>query len=503
MQNDKYRELFDCSADAILIINGDKFVDCNAATVKMLRYKNKLDLLNTHPSQLSPERQSDGRLSYKKANEMIAIAFEKGSHRFEWDHKRADGEVFPVEVLLTAISDGEKKTLHVVWREISDRIKAEKELLKMKKIESVGILAGGIAHDFNNILAAILGNINLALLDNGLNKKTKGLLTEAEKASLRAKNLTQQLLTFSQGGAPVREISSLECVIKESADFILHGDKVACKYNIPDDLWLVDIDKGLISQVIQNIVLNASQAMPDGGTIEIICENISLIGNIFPPQEKDREYVKIFIQDHGIGIPENLIDKIFDPYLSTKQEGSGLGLAICHSIITKHDGTIVVDSSPGSGASFTICLPASGNKMSPTQTKTEERKVFSQVKILIMDDQIMVRDVTKKMLNKLGHEVILSADGTEALNLYQEAMVSGNPISLIIMDLTIPGGMGGKEAVREVHNIDPKAKVIVSSGYSNDPVMANFKDYGFCATIVKPFKLQDLSRIISQVLCQR
>ncbi len=500
MQNDRYRDLFDYSADAILIINGDKFVDCNAAAVNMLRYANKQDLLNTHPSQLSPERQPDGRLSYEKANEMIAIAFEKGSHRFEWDHKRADDEVFPVEVLLTAISDGDQKTLHVVWRDITDRIKAEKELLKMKKIESVCILAGGIAHDFNNILAAILGNINLALFDNDLNEKTKNLLTEVEKASLRAKNLTQQLLTFSKGGAPVREISSLKSIIKESADFVLHGDKVACKYNIPDDLYLVDIDKGLISQVIQNIVLNASQAMLDGGTIEITCVNITSADKIFLLSAKDGKYVKIFIKDSGIGIPEKLIDKIFDPYFSTKQEGSGLGLAICHSIVTKHDGTIFVDSSPDTGTSFTICLPALDNQISPSQAKTEKRKVLFQAKILIMDDEEMVREVIKGMINMLGHEVILSTNGTEALNLYQEAMISGNPISLIIMDLTISGGMGGKDAVREVHNIDPKAKVIVSSGYSNDPVMANFRDYGFCAKIVKPFEFQDLSRVISQVL---
>jgi len=292
MNKDRYRELFECSADAILIIDGDKFVDCNAATVKMLRYDNKQDLLNTHPSQLSPERQPDGRLSYEKANEMIAIAFEKGSHRFEWDHKGADGEVFPVEVLLTAISDDDRKTLHVVWREISDRKKAEKELLKMKKIESVGILAGGIAHDFNNILAAILGNINLALLDQDLNESTKNLLSEAEKATLRAKNLTQQLLTFSRGGAPVKEISSLESVIKESADFVLHGDQVSCKYNIPEDLWMVDIDKGLISQVIQNIVINASHAMPDGGTIEIGCENITSVGKTIPSHKKVGKYAR-------------------------------------------------------------------------------------------------------------------------------------------------------------------------------------------------------------------
>jgi nitrogen-specific signal transduction histidine kinase/CheY-like chemotaxis protein len=383
---------------------------------------------------------------------------------------------------------------------VTERVRMEKELLKVKKLESIGILAGGIAHDFNNILAAILGNINLALFDQDLKDKTKKLLSEAERASLRAKDLTQQLLTFARGGDPVKEASSLENVIKDSANFVLHGDKVACRYDIPEGLWLVDIDKGQMSQVIQNIVLNASHAMPEGGIVAVTCENVTS-GDYsdFPLLPKGR-FVKICIQDKGVGMPANVVDKIFDPYFSTKHGGSGLGLAITNSIINKHKGHISVESSPGVGATFTLYLPASEQEKAPSQKSEVYKKASSQAKILLMDDEQMVRAVAKEMLMKLGHEVELSENGKEAIKLYMEAINTNNKFDIVIMDLTIPGGMDGKEAVQEILNLDPDAKVIVSSGYSNDPVMANFKDYGFCSAIVKPYRLQELSKVINQLI---
>jgi len=387
----------------------------------------------------------------------------------------------------------------LVFRDVTEKLRTEKELFRIKKLESIGVLAGGIAHDFNNMLVAILGNINLALLDTTLEDKTRDLLSDAEKASFRAKNLTSQLLTFSKGGAPVKETASLESVIKESAGFVLRGEKVTCQYNIPDDLWLVDIDKGQISQVIQNIVINACHAMPEGGTISISCENF-LSNEKRTPFAEENKFVKISIQDRGIGIPKNIIEKIFDPYFSTKQEGSGLGLAICQSIIKKHQGDIFVESSPGQGTTFTICIPASEEISLPSEKINENFKSSVQAKILLMDDDEMVRNVAENMLKAMGHKVILSLDGAEAVNLYKEAMDSGFPINVAIMDLTIPGGMGGKEAVQKIHKINPEAKVIVSSGYSNDPVMANYKDYGFCATILKPFTIQNLAKVVGKVL---
>ncbi len=399
------------------------------------------------------------------------------------------------------ILDAESNIIGVVlvFRDVTEQIKIEKELLKVKKLESIGVLAGGIAHDFNNILTSILGNINLVLFDTSLDGKTIELLKAAEKASIRAKDLTQQLLTFAKGGEPVKEVSSLENVIKDSADFVLHGDKIACHYDIPEDLWLVDIDKGQMSQVIQNIVLNASHAMPEGGTIRISCENIPSCDNLQGLALQTRG-LKICLQDNGIGMPSNVVEKIFDPYYSTKNEGSGLGLAISQSIINKHHGNISVESSPGVGTLFTIYLPASEKIKIQKQESSAENKASSRAKILIMDDDEMLLDMAKEMLVALGHEAVLAENGEKAVELYQESVNSGKLFHMVIMDLTVPGGMGGKDAVRKVLNINPDARVIVSSGYSNDPVMANYKDFGFCSTIIKPYRLQDLSDVISQVL---
>ncbi len=391
----------------------------------------------------------------------------------------------------------------LVFRDITDQLKTEKELLKVKKLESIGVLAGGIAHDFNNILSAILGNISLALFDSELTEKTKKFLSEAEKASLRAKDLTQQLLTFAKGGEPVRETSSLGNIIKDSANFVLRGDKVACHYNIPENLWLVDIDKGQISQVIQNVVLNARHAMPDGGTIRVTCENIESLQaeDVILPQ--DSKWVRVIMTDSGKGIPNNLIDKIFDPYFSTKQNGSGLGLAISHSIISKHNGHISVKSTPGVDTTFTIYLPAALHQQEQGQTEEIVREFKGKAKIMIMDDEEMVRDVARAMLTRLGHNVVLANNGTEALELYREHNSSGEPVDVAIMDLTIPGGMGGQDAVKEVLTFDPEAKVIVSSGYSTDPIMSNYQEYGFCAALVKPYQLQGIAKVINQVLALR
>lgn len=389
----------------------------------------------------------------------------------------------------------------LVFRDVSEQIKTEKELLKVEKLESIGVLAGGIAHDFNNILAAILGNINLALFDESLSAQTKNLLAEAEKASVRAKDLTQQLLVFAKGGEPVKETASLESVIKDSANFVLHGDKVACRFEIPEDLWLVDIDRGQISQVVQNIVLNASHAMPEGGVIRVTCENLSSEGMGELPDAPGGRCVRICIQDNGIGMPAGIVKKIFDPYFSTKQEGSGLGLAITQSIISKHGGHIMVDSSPGAGSTFTIHLPASektADKRHPEASAAH--RASAGLKVLVMDDEKLVRNVARKMLAKLGHEVELSGNGEEAVKIYQESVDADNKFDIVILDLTVPGGMGGKEAVQEILKIDSEAKVIVSSGYSNDPIMANFGDYGYCSAIVKPYRVQELSMVISQVI---
>lgn len=414
---------------------------------------------------------------------------------------RRDGTQFAVDIKPVLLELDGVSCLVGFFTDISDRHLLEMERFKIQKLESIGVLAGGIAHDFNNILSAILGNISLASFDKELNDQTKKLLSEAEKASLSARDLTQQLLTFAKGGDPVKELSSLESVIKDSATFVLHGGKVSCSYDIPEDLWLVDIDKGQISQVVQNIVLNASHAMPEGGNVQITCENSTDVDSKVRRHPAEGKYIKLSIQDNGKGVPESIIEKIFDPYFTTKEGGSGLGLAITQSIINKHNGYILVDSSPGNGTTFIIYLPAAERQQKKRKAeKSIEEHSSQKAKILVMDDNEMVRNIAKAMLDELNHEVVLTSGGEEAVKLYREALLANDPFDLVLMDLTIPGGMGGEKAVKEVLAINPEAKVIVSSGYSTGPIMAHFRDYGFCDTIAKPYKFNELSRIISSNL---
>lgn len=413
-----------------------------------------------------------------------------------------DGSVRSITDSGAPIRDKESEIIGVVivFRDITHEKKIEEELLKVKKLESIAVLAGGIAHDFNNLLSAILGNIELAgyrIAEE--DPKTVSLLSNARKATKRAAKLANQLLTFSKGGDPVREVTSLPEFIIESAKFVLHGSQVSCNYNFADHLWMVDVDSGQICQVIQNIILNAKHAMPEGGTVTIQGVNVQDPATEALLSVDEGDYVRITVQDTGIGIPKEIIDKIFDPYFTTKQEGSGLGLAICHSIIKKHDGYLIVDSIPGKGTTFTLYLPAVPT-VDLTVAKQKAKPAVKAARILVMDDEEMLRDVAKAQLVALGHEPILVTDGFQAINRYQELQEIGMPVDLVIMDLTIPGGMGGQEAAARLLLIDPEAKIIVASGYSNDPAMANYKEYGFRAAVVKPFDLKELSNAIASVL---
>ncbi|MGC9328806.1 MAG: hybrid sensor histidine kinase/response regulator, partial [Candidatus Hinthialibacter sp.] len=392
-----------------------------------------------------------------------------------------------------------------ILQDITGRKRMEENLLNVRKLESVGILAGGIAHDFNNLLTAILGNVSLAKTLTAPQSKVFERLTEAEKASLRAQELTQQLLTFSKGGAPITKSEDIRSLIKETALFVLLGSNVRCEFEAPGDLWRVDVDKSQFSQVIQNLVINANQAMPEGGVITIRANNcsneISRKKHILPFSQN--RYVQISIEDQGCGIPEAYLEKIFDPYFTTKQEGSGLGLATAYSIVKKHHGAISVDSQLGKGSIFTIYLPASEPSVESYSQESYDETFSGQGRILVMDDEEIVKEVIGEILKEMGYEADFAADGVEAIQKYKSAKESNDPFAAVIMDLTIPGGMGGKEAIQKIRAFDPSVKAIVSSGYSNDPVMSNYRIYGFCNMICKPYTYEDLGKALQSVFTDR
>jgi PAS domain S-box-containing protein len=474
-------------------------------------------MLNIVAEKLTGWSQKDA--SGKPLSEIFRIVNEKSGEECETPFAKviSTGQIIGLANHTSLIArDGSKKNIAdsgspirnrdgviigvvLVFRDVTETQQMEQEALKARKLESVGVLAGGIAHDFNNILAAILGNVNLALEHTEPHNSNYPLLVDAEKACLRAKDLTQQLLTFSKGGEPVVQEAQIADLITDSASFTLRGSNVRCDTRFAPNLWKVAIDSGQISQVIQNLIINSSHAMPQGGVIEITCENV--VNREELPQTLTTEnYIVVRVKDSGVGIPESIIDHIFDPYFSTKQTGSGLGLAISHSIIMKHGGSIDVDSQPGVGTCFTIFLPASDEQVIVPVPLESTSDLNKHCKVMVMDDDKMVRDVSRAILEHVGFEVQLTVDGEGALALYQDELSHGTQADVLIMDLTIPGRMGGEVAVQEILKLNPEAKVIVSSGYSNDPIMAKFKDYGFCAAIVKPYKSQELYTIIQRAV---
>ena len=383
-------------------------------------------------------------------------------------------------------------------RNITEQKRLEEELRKAHKLESLGVLAGGIAHDFNNLLTGILGNISLAKIMTGTNTKPFNRLEEAEKAVWRARDLTQQLMTFAKGGAPVKKTASMEQIVKDSASFVLRGSNVRCEFTVPDDVWPVEVDEGQMNQVINNLIINADQSMVDGGIIEAGIENLTVAS----PNEMtlpEGRYVKISIRDHGVGIPEQYLHKVFDPYFTTKQKGSGLGLATVYSIIRNHDGYIRVDSKSGVGTMFQLYLPASENGL-PEVADIKENPLAGSGRILVMDDEEIIRDVAAEILGHLGYSAVVCCDGSEVVELYRQATATQEPYAAVIMDLTIPGGMGGKEAAARILELDPDAVLIVSSGYSSDPVIANFPHYGFSGVVPKPFDTEGLARELKRLI---
>ncbi len=409
-----------------------------------------------------------------------------------------DGFIWEVRAYPLVNEHGTVRGVIEIARNVTERRFLEEEMQKRQKLESLGTLAGGIAHDFNNILTVILGNISLAKMLLGPDDRLFGRLGDVENASLKAKELTGRLLTFSKGGSPLKKMSSLERLLQDTAVPALKNTEIKPVFFLQKDLWPVEVDESQIIQVINNIIANAQDAMPRGGTVTLSTENITLDKQTLIPLPEGR-YVKVSIADTGMGIEKDKIGNIFDPFYTTKQQGYGLGLATSYSIIKKHGGHITAVSQPGKGTSIIMYLPASPEKHHAGTAETEELSM-GQGKILFMDDEEFIRDLAKTILNHLGYEVALARDGQEALQAYTREQTTDKPFDAVILDLTIPNGMGGKECIEKLRQIDPRVKAVVSSGYSNDPIMTDPQKYGFKAFIAKPYKIQTLSRVLKTVI---
>ncbi|MBN2299147.1 MAG: PAS domain S-box protein, partial [Deltaproteobacteria bacterium] len=473
----RYRHLFEFANDAILIIKDQVIVNCNQKSIETFG-GTKDGLANHQVGEFLPPYQADGERSLDKWPKILqSILYDKPQF-FEWRFQRLDGSVFDAEASLNYIELKGQYYIQAIIRDITQRKLREEEQIKVSKLESIGTLAGGIAHDFNNILASILGNIELAKTYVLPEDKIHQRLSKAIEACERAKDLTRQFHTLSKGGAPIKKTGPLLPLIRNSSDLTLSGTNVKCRCTIPDNLWIVEFDEEQIIHAFSNIIINARESMPQGGTIRVSAKNTildsdSFISGVFVPKGP---YVRIAIEDHGTGIPAEIRPRIFDPYFTTKelgkQKGMGLGLTTAYSIVKKHNGYIFMETTKGKGTIFYVMLPAIADE--GTAAKDEYTGQISEnANILFMDDEEMIRDTVSEMLKSLGYNIELCCSGEEAIEKYLLAKNAGHGFDAVILDLTIRGGMGGMETMRKLKELDPAVKGIVSSGYTEDKVMTN------------------------------
>jgi two-component system cell cycle sensor histidine kinase/response regulator CckA len=492
---DRYLDLYNDAPVAYLTLDEQaSILEANATGLELFGVTRE-DLINSTLTHfISPESQD---VFYLHAREIFKTGAKQS---YELILRKKDGAVFHARIESKGLPapDGSITGQRITIIDITESKRLEAEQQKIEKLESLGTLAAGIAHDFNNYLAGIMGNVSLAIRCVESKGSAMERLEEVERACLKAKDLTQQLLVFSRGGMPIKTRISMGKLIREIATFALRGSRVKPVFFLPDDLWTVEADEGQINQVISNIVINADQAMPRGGTIDITAANhiINSRKNLpLPPGN----YIHVAIKDTGIGIPEEHSKRIFDPFFTTKQKGSGLGLTTAFSIVKNHDGYITFESEPGAGTTFHVYLPTTDKPGLAEDGAMEKTPIHGTGRILVMDDEDIIREMLEKMLNLAGYEVELAADGAEAIERYRGAKESGRPFDAVIMDLTIPGGMGGKKAIRELIKIDPNVKAIVSSGYATDPIMSDYKKYGFSAVVTKPYSVAHLEETLLSI----
>jgi len=437
---------------------------------------------------------------------------EKSFEAIESVAKRKDGTTFPVLVSIHPIfRENRFSGLRGFALDITDRKQRLEEMIRMAKLESLGTLAGGIAHDFNNLLSIILGNIELASWDMAPEKPSAKALELAIEGCLSAKELTAQFITFSKGGAPQMRKTDIGMLLRNMATLSRSGSNVNCVYSIPKELPFVELDAQQMGQAIQNLIQNAIESMPEGGTVHVFAEDLTLMGKEQRPIPgiPEGRYVKLEFQDEGHGIPEEDKSKVFDPYFSTKargaQKGMGMGLTTALSIVKKHDGFMFLESNAVSGTTVSIYLPTANHDGKAVEAGQEGPVLGKEgpskgLKVLVMDDERMLRALVEKMLQRLGYRAETAGNGTEAVEIYKKALDAAEPFDLVLLDLTVKGGPGGKEAIRELLKLDPGVRAVVCSGYVDDPAMSNWKDYGFRASLAKPFLKESLADAVRKAL---
>ncbi len=498
---DPYRELFERSADAILIIEDDAFVEFNEAALAMLRCSDRQRLRRTHPSELSPPTQPDGRSSFEKANEMMAVAFAEGSHRFEWDHRRFDGEVFPVEVLLTVVQRGGKRILHVVWRDITDRKRLEEQLRHSQKMEVIGQLTGGIAHDFNNLLVAIMGNGELLQRQLQDRPDLVGLVEEMVKAGRRGASLVRQLLLFSRPHESPTEVIDFVPVLQDVETLLerLIGDRVRLAVDSHPVALPVRSTSSHLEQVIVNLVTNARDAMPSGGTVELrLCpatipeESIGGLEQLAPGQ-----YALLVVSDSGTGMSQETRQHAIDPFFTTKDlgRGTGLGLSTVYGIAKQSGGGIHIDSALGHGTTVKVYLPLCLEEPLATVEPTATTAQGGSERILVAEDDDTVAHVVVRLLAQQGYAVERAQDGQEALELCLERP---DRLDLLLTDVVMPR-LHGPELWRRLRELGISVPVLFMSGYRSDAVLSS-DELGDVALLEKPFTASALLRRVREVL---
>jgi PAS domain S-box-containing protein len=472
----RYRGLFESSHDAVFVHDAaGRLLDVNPRACELLGYRRNellaLSLPDLHPAE---ERAA--------AEDAVRRLQATGAVRFESTFQRADGARVEVEISARRVA-ADLATYQSIARDTTDRRQLEAERLIRSKLEATGILAGGIAHDFNNLLAVILGNVELAELPGN---DAAAALAAARQATLSAHELTQQFLTFAQGGAPVRHLTPLPNLLRGAATEALRGSPVTCEFAISEDLWPVLGDPGQLGQVIRNLVLNARDAMPTGGRVAVCAENLSGPAPI----------VRLTVADRGSGIAADVLPRIFDPYFSTKrrgeQRGMGLGLTVARAVVEKHEGTIAVESTPGQGTIIRLTLPAAVSPAPAAPAPLAPAPRPGGGRLLLMDDEPTLRTTTAALLQRLGYSVETASSGEEAVAAYQAARGRGEPFAGVILDLTVQGGMGGVRTLEALRRLCPEIKAIASSGYTDDPVLLDPQRHGFQGALAKPYRLAEL-----------